>query len=36
MTSQPTPDPGADPTLAVAERQLVQLRELVEIAMTAA
>jgi hypothetical protein len=36
VTSQPTPDPEIDPTLAVAERQLVQLRELVEIAMVAA
>jgi hypothetical protein len=36
VTSQLTPDPSTDPTLAVAERQLVQLRELVEIAMTAA
>jgi hypothetical protein len=36
VTPHPAPHPESDPTLAVAERQLVQLRELVEIAMTAA
>lgn len=36
MTSQPDPHPSADPTLAVAERQLVLLRELTELAMVAA
>ena len=32
----PQPNPSTDPTLEVAERQLLQLRELAEIAMAAA
>ncbi len=36
MTPQPAPDPSADPTLAVAELQLVLLAELTQIVMSAA
>ena len=36
MNLQPAPDPLADPTLAVAERQLALLGELAQIAMAAA